>query len=191
MAMIPVSVASVSFVNSGFVVFLREEQGERTLPIFVGLLEARSIAGELANEVPPRPMTHDLFKNVLQTLECSLLRVEVCDLVDNTFYGRLVIECKGSSMEIDSRPSDAIALALRFSAPIFVDEKVMDEAGVVLQEEEEQPEEGQESAMETTEMSQLDTLKAQLNAAISSERYEEAARIRDEIARITKATDSN
>ncbi|MBD3320929.1 MAG: hypothetical protein GF350_07550, partial [Chitinivibrionales bacterium] len=188
--MIAVEVNTVAFSNNGFVIFLKEQKGERTLPIFVGILEARSIAGQLNNEKFPRPLTHDLFKNVLDQVDCKLIRVEVCDLIDNTFFGKLVLEQKGNSLEIDSRPSDAIALALRFSAPVYVEEKVMDEASEVITEENvEKSSSGK--GTEKPKLSKMDRLKQDLDKAINEERYEDAARLRDEINELSQQTDSN
>ncbi|MBD3344022.1 MAG: hypothetical protein GF401_03060 [Chitinivibrionales bacterium] len=188
--MIAVEVNTVAFSNNGFVIFLKERDGNRTLPIFVGILEARSIAGQLNNEKFPRPLTHDLFKNVLDQVDCKLMRVEVCDLIDNTFYGKLVLEQKGNSLEIDSRPSDAIALALRFSAPVFVGEKVMDEASEIISEEAIQKK-TDENGEEAPPLSEMDRLKQELDRAINEERYEDAAHLRDEISELSQRTDSN
>ncbi len=182
-------------VNMGkeFVVLLRGAEDERTLPISIGQLEAQSIAIVL-NDIPfPRPLTHDLFKSVLTSLDCKLLRMEICDLVDETFYARLILEKDGKTIEIDSRPSDAIALSLRFNAPIFVAEKVMDEASIIIPEESETD----ESLVEQTdsdseeennqELSPLESLQKRLNKAIQDERYEEAAKLRDEIEKIAQS----
>ncbi len=188
--MIHVEVANTFLVNMGkeFVILLKGEQDDRTLPISIGQLEAQSIAIQL-NQIPfPRPLTHDLFKNLLELLDCKFVRTEICDLADETFYARLVLERDGKKMEMDSRPSDAIALALRFSAPIYVEEKVMDEAGVILPEEsslEEQPQEKLEE--EIADLTPLEALQRQLKRAIEEERYEDAAALRDEIEKQAKS----
>jgi bifunctional DNase/RNase len=168
---------------------LKGDEDPRALPVFIDQLQAQSIIVVLSGEKLPRPLTHDLFVTTLRDLSCEVKRVEVHDLVDDTFYGKLVLSQGGVSREIDSRPSDAIALAVRVDAPIFVHEKVMDEAGVVVKEEatEESPgEQVEESASEPP--SALEILKRKLQEAIDTERYEEAARLRDEIR---KATTSN
>jgi bifunctional DNase/RNase len=183
--MIPVKVSNLSLSNMGFVVLLQGEGDERTLPIFIGPQEAQSIVIQLNNVEIPRPLTHDLFKNVLDMLECRLLRVEVCDLRDKTFYARILLEYNGETTNIDSRPSDAIALALRCAAPIYVDEKVMSEAGVVLPDEAKAEEHVEKHA--DKERSALDKLKEGLRQAIELEHYEEAARLRDEIKKMTNA----
>ncbi|MDA0576658.1 MAG: DUF151 domain-containing protein, partial [Verrucomicrobia bacterium] len=144
----------------------------------------------------PRPLTHDLLKNALDYLECRVKRVEVCDIREGTYYGRLVLEIGADEAEIDCRPSDAIALALRVSCPIFVHEKVMDEAGrgmETLRVDEEmpkaEPREGGQPPKEKPR-SPVEILNAKLEKAIVDERYEDAARLRDEIKRLKKHTDN-
>jgi hypothetical protein len=107
------------------IVILKTEDDDQAVPIWIGLLEATSIASALQNINYERPMTHDLFKNFSELLEISVSKVEVCDLKDNTFYARIYFVSKESSFDMDARPSDAIALALRFKAPIFVDDSVI------------------------------------------------------------------
>jgi uncharacterized protein len=193
--MISVEVANTFLVNMGkeFVILLRSSQDERSLPISIGQLEAQSIAIQL-NQVPfPRPLTHDLFKSLLTDLGCKLTSVIICDLVDETFYARLTFDLNGKIYESDSRPSDAIALALRFTAPIFVEDKVMDEAGVIITEETEKEDSILPDINETQEnltnklLSPLESLQSQLQNAIQEERYEEAAHLRDEIGRMMKS----
>ena len=139
MGMIPTKVEQLFLSNMGFVVLLKGADDERSLPIFIGTAEAQAIALRINNVNVPRPLTHDLLKNVLDYLECRLLRIEVCDLKEGTFYARLILGRDGMEMPIDSRPSDAIALALRFEAPILVEPRVMQEAGRVFDEAELQP----------------------------------------------------
>ena len=115
--------------SGGVVVLLRAENG-KLLPIWIGALEGQNIAIALAGEKPPRPLTPDLLLSVLEMLGAKLSRVEITELKENTFYARLVVEHKGIEYEIDARPSDAIALALRAEAPIYVDEKLIEEAAV-------------------------------------------------------------
>ncbi len=184
--MIPVKVDSLSMSNAGFVVLLQSQQDERTLPIFIGLTEAQAIHFHL-NGVPlPRPMTHDLLKNTLDILEARLEKIEVCDLKDGTFYGRLVIVFEGQTLMVDSRPSDAIALALRCNAPIFVAEKVMDEGGVILGGKHESKDSPKPEP--DKEEDAVGKLRSELKQAVKDERYEDAARIRD---RIRGAENSN
>jgi len=169
----------------GFVVLLKGAD-ERALPIFIGAAEAQSIALRLGGVAVPRPMTHDLMKNLLDFMECRLKRVEVCDVVEGTFIGKLVIERDGAEMDLDTRPSDAIALALRCAAPIFVAEKVMDEAGRVFTAEETAGEtvlQG-EAPKHAKKLTPLEALEKELERAIREEKYEIAARLRDEIKKI-------
>lgn len=110
------------------IVVLRDAQGRRLLPIWVGVFEANAIALQMENVQTPRPMTHDLIKNILEGLDAVVERVVVCALKDNTFYATIALRLAGSTRLVDSRPSDAIALALRMGAPIFVDEAVIQSA---------------------------------------------------------------
>jgi bifunctional DNase/RNase len=107
------------------IIILKSEENDQALPIWIGLLEATSIASALQNIKYERPMTHDLFKNFTDNLEISVAKVEVCDLKDNTFFARIYFVSKERNFDMDARPSDAIALALRYNAPIFVDDLVM------------------------------------------------------------------
>ncbi len=110
------------------IVILKDVEGERALPIWVGIFEANAIALEMESVPTPRPMTHDLIKNILEGIQASVTRVVVNDLKDNTFYAVIFLSLNGNEVSIDSRPSDAIALALRVEAPIYVAKKVLDEA---------------------------------------------------------------
>jgi bifunctional DNase/RNase len=111
------------------VVVLKEEATGRTLPIWVGLFEANAITMGIEHTWTPRPMTHDLLKNVIEGMKATVREITVNELKSNTFYAIITLEAGGQVIRIDSRPSDAIALALRTSAPVFVDEKVLDAAG--------------------------------------------------------------
>jgi len=122
------------------IVILREADGERSLPIWVGIFEAHAIAREIEEFQTPRPMTHDLIKNIISGVKGRVTRILVSDLRDNTFFAEILLAINGSEISIDSRPSDAIALALRMSAPIFVEEKVLEEAKSI---EFTEPEEGE------------------------------------------------
>lgn len=202
--MIPVKVDQIFLSNVGFVVLLKGTEDERSLPIFIGAAEAQAIAIHMNNVEVPRPLTHDLLKNTLDFLECRLKRIEVCDIRESTFYATLVLEKDGNEMKMDSRPSDAIALALRCDAPIYVYKKVMVEAGRVFTESEL----GGEKSVEMTEppgekeagkkpdsgeekLSHLEALKKDLEKAIEDERYEDAARLRDEIKRLKQTHTHN
>src|ERR1700757_4099596 len=110
------------------IVILRDQEGQRVLPIWVGIFEANAIALQIENISTPRPMTHDLLRNVIQDLNATVQKIVVCDLQENTFYALIYLALNGDTVTIDARPSDAIALALRTRAPIFVEETVIDNA---------------------------------------------------------------
>jgi uncharacterized protein len=110
------------------IVILRDKDGQRVLPIWVGIFEANAIALQIENVTTPRPMTHDLLRNVIQDLNATVQKIVVCDLQENTFYALIYLHLNGDTLTIDARPSDAIALALRTRAPIFVEESVIDNA---------------------------------------------------------------
>jgi hypothetical protein len=107
------------------IIILKSEKDDHAIPIWIGLLEATSIASALQKIDFDRPMTHDLFKNVADRFNADVTRIEVCDLKENTFFARIYFQSGEMSFDIDARPSDAIAIALRFGAPIFVDDKVV------------------------------------------------------------------
>jgi bifunctional DNase/RNase len=188
---------------SSYALILKEVGGDRRLPIIIGSFEAQAIALELENVKPPRPLTHDLIKNILDGLGVSMIEVVVTDLRDGTFYAKIYLELNGLTYEIDSRPSDAIAVALRCGAPIYVNEEVMEEAGFApeeetsaeeIEEEEENPSLSDEDITEppapkrtpkpASKEEKLAELQRQLEEAIKKEDYERAAKIRDEIRRL-------
>ena len=186
--MIPVEIVNVALLNKRFVIFLKSSIDKRALPIFIDDQQAQSIVIQINKVEIPRPLTHDLFKNVLDALECSLERVEISDLIDDTFYARLVLSRSGTTLDFDARPSDAICLALRFGSPMFVDEKVMDKAGIIISEENaDLVSIGEKLAEEEPEISVLESLNKKLAKAVAEERYEEAAQIRDEIKKLTSS----
>jgi bifunctional DNase/RNase len=113
------------------IVVLRDKDGQKVLPIWVGIFEANAIALQIENIATPRPMTHDLLRNVIEDLKASVQKIVVCDLQENTFYALIYLTLDGGTVAIDARPSDAIALALRTRAPIFVEDAVIDHAKTV------------------------------------------------------------
>jgi len=126
----------VSLLTQHRVVVLRETDSKRYLPIWIGPFEADAIAMAIQGHEPQRPMTHDLLKTLIGEMEGQITHIFVSDLQDNTFFARIVIEQRGRTVEIDARPSDAIALAVRTEVPIFVENHVLDQAGVFFDEEE-------------------------------------------------------
>ena len=113
------------------IVILKDTQGDRVLPIWVGIFEANAIALQIENITTPRPMTHDLLRNVIHDLKATVEKIVVCDLQENTFYALIYLSLNGDTLAIDARPSDAIALALRARAPIYVEDKVIDHAKTI------------------------------------------------------------
>jgi len=128
----------VHMLSSQHVVILREAERERYLPIWIGSWEAQSIAMKLQGVTAERPLTHDLLANLLQELSVEVLRIVVSDLADETYRARIVIDHEGATREVDARPSDAIALAVRVAVPIFASEEVLDRAGVVPEADEDE-----------------------------------------------------
>ena len=110
------------------IVILKDKEGDRVLPIWVGVFEANAIALQIENISTPRPMTHDLLRNILSEIEADVQRIVVCELKENTFYAMIYLDREGQTMAVDARPSDAIALALRTKAPIFVEDDVVESA---------------------------------------------------------------
>jgi bifunctional DNase/RNase len=190
--MIPVKVEQVFLSNAGFVVILRNDADPRALPIFIGQPEAEAIMLRINKIAVPRPMTHDLLKNLLDYLECRLARVEICDLKEGVFFAKLVLVVDGREVGVDSRPSDAIALALRADAPLFVAESVMAEAGRFLETEAGETGGERKAAHAAPErkartaraVSPMQSLSNDLGKAIAEERYEDAARIRDAMKKL-------
>jgi hypothetical protein len=125
----------LSLMNYQRVVILREKDTDRYLPIWIGPAEADAIAVRLQDVSVVRPLTHDLLRNLIEQLGGKVAYIVVSDLSNDTFFARIVLDVNGTTMEVDSRPSDAIALAVRTEAPIYVEDEVLDRAGVVLDEE--------------------------------------------------------
>jgi bifunctional DNase/RNase len=173
--------------SHNYAVVLGERRGKRRLPIVIGSFEAQAIAVALERMVPNRPLTHDLFKNAFDTFEIQLKEVIISNLLDGIFYARLVCMKNGELFEIDSRTSDAIAMAVRFECPIFTYDFILEAAGVILEEQDG----GGFSAVPAAshldenaiEIWPLDALRGRLQEALDSEEYEMAAKIRDEMKR--------
>lgn len=151
--MIEMSVESirVSLMNYQRVVILKEKKAGRYLPIWIGPAEAEAIHVKLQNLAVPRPLTHDLLTSVITSLGARINFVVVSDLRNDTFYAKIVLSFDGKEMEIDSRPSDALALAVRANTPIYAEESVLDRAGIVLDQETGQPTGGADGVVSGTE----------------------------------------
>ena len=125
----------VSLMNHQRVVILKEKEAERYLPIWIGPAEADAIAVKLQDIAVPRPLTHDLLSAVIDALGASVNSIVVCDLRNDTFFAKIILRVDGADLEVDSRPSDALALAVRVKVPIFAEEAVLDKAGILLDRE--------------------------------------------------------
>lgn len=184
--------------SHNYAVVLGEQDGSRRLPIVIGGFEAQAIAVAMERMTPNRPLTHDLFKNTLETFDIELKEVIINNLLDGIFYARLVCLKDGEEIEIDSRTSDALAMAVRFNCPIFTYEFILDAAGVILEdteEDEQNPEKTQSAAPakrtrrkkatggNTLASYTVEDLNKMLEEVLSDEDYERAAKIRDEIQR--------
>ncbi len=183
--LVRVKVARVTLdtATSRFVVILKDQNQNRWLPIVVGSTEAQAIALQLENIQPPRPLTHDLVKNLLDALNVRVARIVVNDLRENTYFALIGLQNGGAVNDIDARPSDAIALALRMDSPIFVEEDVMLKASISEQKEESMDLDSEEPS-DLAPGDQLEKLNVDLRKAVQDERYEDAAKIRDEIKKI-------
>jgi hypothetical protein len=178
--------------SHNYAVVLGERKGQRRLPIVIGSFEAQAIAVAMERMVPNRPLTHDLFKNTLDTFNIQLREVVINNLLDGIFYSRLICVKNGEMFEIDSRTSDAIAMAVRFECPIYTYDFILEAAGIVLDDQDEEtPAATEISAEPPEETNQLDALSSdvlhqRLQEVIEKEDYETAARIRDELKKREK-----
>jgi bifunctional DNase/RNase len=190
---------SYSQTQSGaYALILVENEGKRRLPIIIGSFEAQSIAIELENMKPTRPLTHDLFKIVIDTFGITVKEVVIYKFSDGIFFAKLVCTNGSNVAEIDSRTSDAVAIALRMHCPIYTTESIMNAAGIIMDEENTDTTTGPENETEEPEKKEkvvsrseyasmpLDELEELLKAAIEEENYEKASIIRDEIGKRKK-----
>jgi bifunctional DNase/RNase len=198
MGKIKLNVLGISYsqTQSGaYALVLTEENGDRRIPIIVGGFEAQAIAIQLEGLTPPRPLTHDLFYNFAVAFKIDILEVNIYKLEEGIFYSKLTCYDGKNTINIDSRTSDAIALALRFKCPIYTNEDILERAGIVLEVEKESHSarvhsvhhpEVEDSELEELRSMSLDELKESLDEAIRTENYERASHIRDEINRRNK-----
>ncbi len=178
--------------GGAYALLLKEVYGNRRLPIIIGAFEAQSIALELEGIKPPRPLTHDLLKSMIDNLGGTITEILVDELRENTFYAKITVEQSSLTNQVDSRPSDAIALAVRSRAQIFVADSVMDKASFIPSAEEQedadaenyslkqQPHQEPSASVET----KIATLQDNLREALEKEDYERAASLRDEITKL-------
>ncbi|MER3318840.1 MAG: bifunctional nuclease family protein [Allomuricauda sp.] len=207
MSLVRLKIKGISYSqtqNGAYALILNEEEGDRKLPIVIGAFEAQSIAIALEKEIkPPRPLTHDLFKNFADRFKIVVKQVIIHKLVDGVFYSSLICERGEEEEIIDARTSDAIALALRFNAPIFTYKTILDKAGIFLKFSSKEKSEDDDDSIMVDEILQegeaveiesgsdthgyremsLQELHKELDKAVSSEDYEKAAKLRDEISK--------
>ena len=169
--------------SGAYALILREIDGNRRLPIIIGAFEAQAIALEMEGIRPPRPMTHDLLRSIIETFGCTVSDVTITELRDGTFYARIALDTPTND-EIDSRPSDAIALAVRFGVPIFVMSDVLNEAGFIQENDDENAPHRESGSEVHSKERTLIALQKELEQAIQQEEYEHAAQLRDDIRRI-------
>lgn len=206
MRKIPLEILGLSSTQSqagSFALILGEKHGKRRLPIIIGMFEAQSIAIQIEKINPNRPLTHDLFKTFAQQAGITVVEIIISDLREGVFFSRIVCTDGERTFELDARPSDAIAIGLRFSVPIYTVEQVLSEAGIILSdleadeseeeddddddfgggEEPEEPTTPKRPTSSATGQPSLDELSKMLAAALEHEDYEKAAQIRDELNR--------
>ncbi|MCA8830867.1 bifunctional nuclease family protein [Hymenobacter pini] len=200
MKKIPLEILGLSSSQSqsgSFALILGEKTGNRRLPIIIGMFEAQSIAIQIEKINPNRPLTHDLFKSFAEQVHVTVLEVLISDLKEGVFYSKIVCSDGATTFELDSRPSDAIAIGLRFGVPIFTVESVLSEAGIILSDLDENADEDDDDTDEDDDNDRptpkpaepkepsgqvsLDELTKMLAQALEREDYEKAAKIRDEL----------
>ncbi len=170
--------------SQNYAVVLGEKEGARRLPIVIGGFEAQAIAVAMEKLSPNRPLTHDLLKNAFDAFGIDLREIVISNLVDGIFYSKLVCDRDGEIIEIDSRTSDAIALAVRYECPIYTHEFILEAAGVILEEPDaaDRPKKKEpKRKKEDLSTLSLDDLQSMLDEALGNEDYEKAAKIRDEL----------
>ncbi len=191
MSLVKLNIKGISYSQTqtgAYALLLSEEDGKRQLPIVIGAFEAQSIAIALEKDIkPPRPLTHDLFKTFASRFDITINKIIIHKLIDGIFYSSLICEKDGNDDVIDARTSDAIALALRFQAPIFTYPNILDKAGIELNQKD-SDQDPQTTSSEQVKQSEyahmtINQLNELLEKAVSDENYERAARLRDEISK--------
>ena len=182
--------------GGAYALVLGEVEGNRRLPIIIGAFEAQAIALELEKIQPPRPMTHDLLRDTFEAVDVEVTEIVIDELREGTFFAKIRYRHDGEEHQLDSRPSDAVALAVRVDAPIFVAPMVLDEAGIVAEDESDissLAEQAEETSVEEEEMggTELEKKQKKLEKAIEEENYERAAELRDEIQRLEQEQQQN
>ncbi len=176
--------------GGAYALVLGEVEGNRRLPIIIGAFEAQAIALELEKIQPPRPMTHDLIRDLFESVAANVTDILIDELREGTFFAKIRFAVNGTEAQLDCRPSDAVALAVRVGAPIFVSEGVLDEAGIPTEDEDDlapveaSSDESAEEPEEESPKSPLQKLEDDLAKTIADEDYERAAKLRDDIMRL-------
>lgn len=193
MKKVPLDIVALSHSvtqSHNYAVVLGEQDGVRRLPIVIGGFEAQAIAVAMERMTPNRPLTHDLFKDTLETFDIKLKEVIINNLLDGIFYARLICDKDGEEIEIDSRTSDALAMAVRFECPVYTYEFILDAAGVILEDNDDSIESSQPVKRQTKKEvkgvvglagNTIEELESMLSEVLGNEDYEKAAEIRDEI----------
>lgn len=182
--------------GGAYALVLGEEDGNRRLPIIIGAFEAQAIALELEKIQPPRPMTHDLLRDAFDSMQANVTEVVIDELREGTFFAKIRYSHDGGNDKLDARPSDAVALAVRVDAPIFVAPGVLEEAGIVADDDGEgmsglATEEGSAEEEISSDASPLERMEKQLDKAIEEENYERAAELRDQIEQLKSEQSQN
>jgi len=172
---IQVKIQNISLSNIGFVVFLKSEVDEKNLPICVGAAEVNSISEAISESKLPRPSSHNLFKDILNGIGYVVEKIHVTKLIDDTYYARVYLKNGSQTIDFDARPSDAISMALRFQAPIFVHKDLF-------QDQQSLPDKNNKE--EETKSSPLEILKQKLTKAVDEERYEDAIKLKEKISQL-------
>lgn len=176
--------------SGAYALILQEENGRARIPIIIGPFEAQSIAIAMEGLAPPRPLTHDLFLNVSQAFNFHLVEIEINKIEEGIFYSQLVFKSNTKTVVMDARTSDAVALAVRYKAPIFATIEVLNKAGITMEDEMQEDndktsQKGQSTySKKKSPQSKIKQLQKQLQKAIEQENYEEASRIKIEIAKL-------
>jgi len=174
MIRVKVSGVAIDPITKGFVVILKDETEKKWLPIWIGHYEAKMISLALEKAKPPRPLPHDFIKNILDSFGAIVIRVVICNIKDNTYFAIVKLKINQTEKEIDARPSDAIALALRASAPIYATQEVLNKTSTA------------EVSLENEKKTKLVELQQKMQKAVEVENYEEAAKLRDQIRSLGK-----
>ncbi len=183
--MFKIRIFDISLTKAGFVLFLSEKEEGPVLPIVIGISEAQSITMALNKIHAERPLSHDLFKTIMDNFQATVVKVVISRYENGTFYSDLYLSTNDGTLILDARPSDAIALAIRYKAPIYVKEEIMDEAGVVpALNIEDNGTKINHAELDLEPVSEVTILNDRLKDAVNKEKYEEAAVLRDQLNRL-------